>query len=106
MAALRERRRDLRSGLVVVCEGTGLDLWASPSVRLMLGGSCFGGDVGRSGDLCWPVFEVGPVSLTSGERPAMDVSGIFALRGGGGAESREWGWYSVAVESVLLACRC
>ena len=41
--------------------------------------------------------------LTSGGMPAMDVSGMFALRGGsGGAGSRERGWYSVKVESFLL----
>ena len=40
--------------------------------------------------------------LISGEMPAMEVSGMFALRGGGGVMSRERGWYSVAVESGLL----
>ncbi len=34
--------------------------------------------------------------------PAIDVSGMFALRGGGGVGSRDRGWYSVAVESCLL----
>ena len=39
----------------------------------------------------------------SGETPAIEVSGMFVLRGGGGGESREWGRYSVAVESFRLA---
>ena len=32
----------------------------------------------------------------------MEVSGTFALRGGGGVGSRERGWHSVAVENCLL----
>ena len=43
--------------------------------------------------------------LTSEELPAIDVSGTFALGGGGGVGSRERGWYSVMVESCLLV-RC
>ena len=43
--------------------------------------------------------------LISGDMPAIEVSGMFVLRGGGGAGSSECGRYSVAVESFrLLAC--
>ena len=42
------------------------------------------------------------MGFLSGEMPAIEVSGMFALRGGGGVVSKERGWYSVAVESALL----
>lgn len=84
MAALRERRRDLRSGFVVD-SGAGLDFWASDSEILDASDACF--DV-PSVLAC----RERRVLLESGESPAMDVSGTLVLRGGGGAESSECGW--------------
>ena len=55
---------------------------------------------------CCPVSRGGRRLLICGESPAIEVSGMFALRGGGGTESREWGRYSVAVESFRLATCC
>ena len=42
------------------------------------------------------------MSLISGTGPAIEVSGMPALRGGGGNDSREWGRYAVAVWSSRL----
>ena len=64
---------------------TGLDFWASLSVTLILAVSCWPGD----GTPCCPVIRCGLVSFTVGFGPAIDVSGIFALRGGGGTGSSE-----------------
>ena len=44
--------------------------------------------------------------MISGETPAIEVSGTFVLRGGGGVESKECGRYSVAVDSFRLADCC
>ena len=63
---------------------TGLDIWASVSVTLMLVFSCWLGDVA----LCWPVIRGGLVLFICGVGPAIDVSGMLVLRGGGGTGSR------------------
>ena len=98
MAALRDRSRDLRSGFVLG-SATDFDFWASASGRLIISGSCF--VVGYR-----LVCRGSWVSLNLGDAPAMDVSGTLVLRGGGGAESSECGWYAGAVERDFLACRC
>lgn len=64
---------------------TGLVLCASCSEILML---CFSGSLDFAVSY-WPVCLGGLLLLISGERPAIDVSGMFALRGGGGGDSRE-----------------
>ena len=107
MAAFRGRSLEGLFGLSVV-EGeedgglvTGFDFCASVSVMLML---CLSG-LFKSKELYCPVCWGGLVLLNSEEVPAIDVSGMSALRGGGGVGSRERGWYSVIVESCLLV-RC
>lgn len=44
--------------------------------------------------------------VVSGDAPAMDVSVPMMLRGGGGAESSECGWYAGTVERLLPVCCC
>ncbi len=88
----------MRSGFVFE-SGTGFDFWASDSGTLKVSDSCFGASYELS---CLGER----VSLNSGEVPATDVSGTLVLRGGGGAESSECGWYAGAVERHLLARRC
>ena len=101
MAALRERRRVGREGdLEVFVEveagveggsGTGLDFWASDSVRLIGGGFWVVAVDSEFEDL-FSFFFCGlgenPLS-SSGGRPVMEVSGTLVLRGGGGSVSRE-----------------
>ena len=109
IAALRARSLDGRVGLdvgaseVVVRFGkTGLVFWASRSEILML---CLSGSLDRAASY-WPVCLGGLLLLISGDLPAIDVSGIFALRGGGGAGSSVRGRYSVAVDSLRLPVSC
>ena len=106
MAALRGRSFVARLGFSVdVVEGgsvTTFGFWASASVMLI---DCFSGCLGVAESYC-PANLGGLLLLTSGEEPAIDVSGMFVLRGGGGAGSRECGRYSVAVESLRLAACC
>jgi len=110
MAAFRGRSLVVRFGFeeVVSVDGgvaaMGFVFCASASVSLMLWASGWGEDVG----VCpwFPVSRGGRLLLISGDMPAIDVSGMFVLRGGGGAESREWGRYSVAVENFRLAACC
>ena len=102
MAALRGRSLVGRFGFSVdVVEGgsvTGFGFWASASGILI---DCFSGCL-KVAESYWPVSLGGLLLLISGDEPAIDVSGIFVLRGGGGAGSRECGRYSVAVESLRL----
>lgn len=107
MAALRGRSLVGRlDGVVVVGEGgdmTGLDFCASVSVSLMLWAS----GSAECDDCPWcPVSRGGRLLFISGDAPAIDVSGMFVLRGGGGTESRECGRYSVAVENFRLDACC
>ena len=102
MAALRGRSLVVRFGFSVdVVEGgwvTGFGFWASASGILI---DCFSGCFKVAESYC-PVCLGGLILLISGDEPAIDVSGMFVLRGGGGAGSRECGRYSVAVESLRL----
>jgi hypothetical protein len=95
MAALRGRSL-LRLGLGVevaveddgaggVLVVTGLDFWASFSVRLIEVLSCDGVSKETS---CCPVRRGGLVSFNSGTPPAIDVSGMPAFLGGAGGGSR------------------
>lgn len=98
IAAFRGRSLLGRFGFVAdgvadcVVEGvfvTGFDFWASVSVTLML---CFS-DCAEEGAISYcPVIRGGRVLLISGDTPAIDVSGMFVLRGGGGVGSRVRGW--------------
>lgn len=88
---------------------TGMDFWASPSDIITLGGSGSSSSVADGKDeecaCCCvaPMCGGGLVSLTAGTAAlAMELSGIPALRGGGGgtgSESSECGRYAVAVWS-------
>ena len=102
IAALRGRSLEGRFGFSVdVVEGgwaTGFGFWASASGILI---DCFSGCFKVAGSYC-PACLVGLIFLISGDELAIDVSGMFVLRGGGGADSRECGRYSVAVESLRL----
>ena len=81
---------------------TGFGFWASISEILTL---CFSGSLEVAADSYCSVCLGGVLLLISGDMPAIEVSGMFVLRGGGGAGSSECGRYSVAVESFrLLAC--
>lgn len=106
MAALRGRSLVVRFGFSVdVVEGGSVTIfgfWASASVILI---DCFSCCLGVAESYC-PVSLGGLLLLVSGDEPAIDVSGMFELRGGGGAGSRECGRYSVAVESLRLAACC
>ncbi len=106
MAALRGRSLVGRLGFSVdVVEGgsaTGFGFWASASEILI---DCFSGRLKVAESYC-PVCLGGLLLLISGDEPAIDVSGMFVLRGGGGAGSRECGRYSVAVESLRLWACC
>ena len=102
MAALRARsfgRLGLSADGLMGCVrvplvATGFVFCASSSETLTL---CFSICPDFGGAFCSPVSRGGLVSLISGIVPAMEVSGIPALRGGGGTESSEWGRYAVAV---------
>ena len=91
IAALRARnlegRGDFEVGFseVVVDFGkTSLLFWASFSEMLML---CFSGSLDNAASYA-PVCRGGLSLSISGDLPAIDVSGMFVLRGGGGAGSR------------------
>lgn len=91
MAALRGRsllrfgrdvEGDVADNVLVV---TGLDFWASFSVRLTDAVSCDG--MSREISYC-PVRRGGLVSFTSGIPPAIEVSGMPVFLGGAGGGSR------------------
>lgn len=95
MAAFRGRSLDGRlvfereesvGGEVKGGGAMGLGCCASASVSLMFWASGRGEFVDRP---CWPVSRGGRWLLISGDAPAMEVSGMLVLRGGGGTESRE-----------------
>lgn len=44
--------------------------------------------------------------MTAGTAPAIELSGTWAFRGGGGTESREWGRYAVAVCNFRFDDNC
>lgn len=93
MAALRARSLEGRLGGVVDFDAsgvvggsmTGFVFCASCSEMLML---CFSGSLEFAASY-WPVCLGGLLLLISGDIPAIEVSGILALRGGGGGDSRE-----------------
>src|SRR6187402_1317439 len=93
MAAFRAR--SLGRGLTRVCWEVDFGICASLSVTLMLIFSPAGFCAATS--YC-PGCCGGLVSLTCGMLLAIEVSGMPAFRGGGGGwESREYGWYAVLV---------
>ncbi len=104
MAAFRARNLEGRLALdvevsdAVEVSMTGFVFCASFSEILML---CFSGRLEFEASY-WPICPGGLLLLNSDDIPAIEVSGMFVLRGGGGVESRECGRYPVAVESFRL----
>lgn len=82
---------EVAGGVLIV---TGLDFWASFSVRLIVLLSCDG--TSRETSYC-PVKRGGLVSFTSGIPPAIDVSGMPEFLGGAGGGSRVCGRYAATV---------
>ena len=96
MAALRARsfgRLDFAAEVLLDCapkppSATGFDFWASVSETLTL---CFSISPDCSGASCSPISRGGLASPTPAIVPAIEVSGMPVLRGGGGNDSREGG---------------
>ena len=88
MAAFRARNLEGRLGFAVVETEliTGFDCCASASLKLTVCFCCCPELVVFS---YWSERRGGRVLFTSGGVPAIEVSGMLAFRGGGGAESRE-----------------